>query len=73
MSSKEQLIDQFIERKTKAALYRYVGQMNDRVQAETIRQNITQICFHVSMEVSTEYSFLELADIMEWKRTRVRK
>jgi hypothetical protein len=32
-----------------------------------------EIALEVAYEITEEYRFLQLADIMEWKRTRVRR
>ncbi len=71
--SKRQQVKDFIQRKVTDALYESVCVMSDRAQAEAIRLNINQLASRVAWTVWTEYSFLELADIMEWKRSRVRR
>jgi hypothetical protein len=71
--SKAEEVRSLMERKVNAALAELIVTMSDREASEVIRRNMGTIGRVVGYEVCTEYSFLELADIMEWKRTRVRR
>lgn len=71
--SKRDEVRNFAKRKARTALYERAGTMNNREQAEVIRQNVDQLASAVACEIADAYCFVELADIMEWKRTRVRR
>ncbi len=71
--SKSEEIYHFMQRQTRAALVEWIASTSDRQSAEIIRQNLNYICNSVGDQVAKEYSFLELADIMEWKRTRTKR
>ena len=62
-----------VRRHASEALLLRSATMNDRGAAEVIRTNANHLADAVAYEVCEEYSFLELADIMEWKRTRVKR
>ncbi len=73
MSTKRDEVRDFVKRRAWAAIAEKVARMNDRGHAETIRLNIEQLASGIAYEIADTYPFLELADIMEWKRTRVRR
>ena len=73
MNTKRDEVRDFVKRRARAALAESVASMQDRAAAETIRVNLNFICAAVACEIAATYPFLELADIMEWKRTRVRR
>lgn len=71
--SKESEIQSFIKQKALVALNEIIAELSDRQQAESVRNIRLAIAARVGWEVVSRYSFLELADIMEWRRTRVRR
>lgn len=71
--SKREEIRYFVERQARFAMYQHLARMPDRSAAETILRHVSQLASSVAFEIAEEYRFLELADIMEWKRTRVRR
>ena len=73
MDSKSTQIRLFIERQVKEAILLYSGEMFNRQTAEVLRLEARIIAQQAGCRVSNGYAFLELADIMEWKRTRVRR
>ncbi len=64
-------IDAFIQRKVREALAELA--MDNPELNDVLRQQRTTISNYVSSRIISEYGFLELADIMEWKRSRVRR
>lgn len=73
MSGKREQVREFIERHVLGCLAEVVADMGNRDHAEAIRSNRRHISQQISWRIWQEYVFLELADIMEWKRTRVRR
>lgn len=73
MSGKREQVRQFIDGETRLAIADYISGMNNREHAEAIRQNRNSIAERISFHLWSEYRFLELTDIMEWKRQRVRR
>jgi hypothetical protein len=73
MSTKRDEVRSMIERRTRRALLERSATMSDRSIAEVVRVNADQLARAIAYDVADEYAFLELADIMEWKRTRVRR
>jgi len=73
MSTKREEVRDFVKRKTREAIAMHVAEMTDRVVAETIRGSMNSIASAVCWHINEEYCFIELADIMEWKRTRSRR
>lgn len=73
MSTKRDEVRDFVKRKTRTAMSERLAAMSDRAAAETIRVNMDHIAAAIAYEIADVYPFLELADIMEWKRTRVRR
>ena len=55
------------------AMAERIATMSDRDSAEVIRKNMDHVAAAIAFEIADVYPFLELADIMEWKRTRVRR
>lgn len=49
------------------------ARMVDRATAEVLRMNAGNLAQEISYAFANEYVFLELADIMEWRRTRARR
>jgi hypothetical protein len=73
MLSKRDELREFLERQAREALLLHTATMQDRAAAETIRANARLLSGAVAFNVTEEYRFLELADIMEWKRERIRR
>jgi len=73
MSTKRDEVREFIKRKASSAIADSIASMQDREAAEKIRVNRNYLASQIAFEVADTYPFLELADIMEWKRTRVRR
>lgn len=73
VDSKREQVRSMIQRRAYKALAERSATMPDRAQAEVIRVNIQQLSSAIAYDIAEEYAFLELADIMEWKRTRVRR
>ncbi len=71
--TKKQEVYDFIRRKAKQAISIHSVEISDRAVAETIRANRSNLAEVIALEIAEEYSFLELVDIMEWKRSRVRR
>lgn len=67
--SKRAEVREFIKRKAVAAIGEYALDVSET----DIGKLRYQVAGYIADEVFKEYSFLELADIMEWKRTRVRR
>jgi uncharacterized protein YsxB (DUF464 family) len=72
MTKRDEVRD-FVKRESREALNSQIADMSNREHAEVIRQNRDYICAAVAWHLAEEYRFLQLADIMEWKRTRVRR
>lgn len=72
MSKRDEVRD-FINRQARCALNELIGEMGNREQAEVIRTNRDYIANKLGWHIAEQYRFLELSDIMEWKRTRVRR
>jgi hypothetical protein len=62
-----------IQRNAEEAILLHTTKMGDRVLAETIRQNAHYLANSVCWHLCEEYRFLELSDIFEWKRQKVRR
>lgn len=71
--TKPELVRQVIKRKATDALLLRSATMQDRNVAEVIRINARDMAEAVAYAATEEYSFLELSDAFEWKRTRVRR
>jgi len=71
--TKRDEVRDFMLRRAEEAILLHSARMGDRVQAETVRSIARQMANSVAFEVCDEYRFFELADIMEWKRQRVRR
>ena len=70
--SKQEEIRDFIERQAERAIVLqsvYLGD-EDGATARRLRGSIARA---VASEITRKYNFLELADIMEWKRTMARR
>lgn len=73
MATKRDEVREFLRREAKRALNDHCVDMSDRESAEVIRKAREGIALAVAWHIAEEYRFLELADLMEWKRTRVRR
>lgn len=71
--SKRDEIRRFIQRRSFNALAQRVATMQNREHAESIRLSMESLSHAVAFEIADEYTFLELADIMEWRKTRVKR
>lgn len=73
VDNKREQVRSMIQRRASRALAERTATMMNRDHAEAIRLNLQQLSSAVAFEIAEEYAFLELADIMEWKRIRVRR
>ena len=73
MSTKRDEVREFIQREAKNAISVLISNMAERQHGDVIRSNRDSIAGQIAWHIAEEYRFLELADIMEWKRTRVRR
>lgn len=73
MQSKRDEVRAFMERWVFEAILLHTAHMGDRTSAETIRGNSTPIANMIARTITEQYRFLELTDIFEWKRERVRR
>jgi hypothetical protein len=73
MTTKNEQVREFIQREVKNALYELIATMGNRDHAEVLRTNRDYLSGNISWHFAQDYKFLELADIMEWRRTRVRR
>jgi hypothetical protein len=73
MDSKQDQVREFIKRQIREALLVASAETSDRAMGETVRQNATYLASQCCWHIAENYRFLELADIMEWKRTRTRR
>ena len=73
MKNKRDELRECIQRRAKSALYVRASTLIDREQAEAIRKNVDTLANAIAWQCCDTYEFLEIADIMEWKRTRVRR
>lgn len=72
--SKRSEVDRFVREKTSAAIAEILACMIlPGPGLEWLKANRSYVAKMVADEVAEEYSFLRLADIMGWKRTRVRR
>lgn len=62
-----------MQREATHAIYTFIANATNREHAEIIRTNRDNLASQIAWHIAGEYRFLELADIMEWKRTRVRR
>lgn len=63
----------FINREAVHAMNDWAADEPDRETAETVRGRRAPIAGAIAWHIAEQYRFLELADIMEWKRTRERR
>ncbi len=73
MVSKREEMRKFIQRESRNAISLMIASMADRPSADTIRQHRESLANEISFHITEHYRFLELADIMEWKKTRTRR
>jgi hypothetical protein len=73
MTGKRDEMRNAIQRRALSGIYQRCCTMNDRVAAEAIRVNAQMLSSAVAFECCNEYEFLEIADIMEWRRERIRR
>ena len=64
-------VHQFIQRCTENAIRKRAFDM-DQQDRDTMKRQIGNILYAVAAEVSEQYRIMELADIFEWKRTRIK-
>ena len=62
-----------IQRRALDAIRLFSASMGDRAAAEIIRANAYSLSRQVAEQCCGEYEFLELSDIMEWRRVRIRR
>lgn len=73
MDSKVKQIRDFIQREAKHAIGAAILDMQDGEAREKIRANRSYLAQQIAWHITEEYRLLELMDIMEWKRQRVRR
>lgn len=73
MTTKRDEVRDFIQREVKNALSVLVSNMANRQDGDIIRSNRETMSIQIAWHLTEQYRFLELADIMEWRRTRVRR
>lgn len=71
-ATKAEEVGGFVRHKVRAALADTALYEDPEFRAAILKYH-TVIARAVAEEVVSEYSMLELSDIMEWKRTRVRR
>jgi len=71
--TKRDQVREFINKESAHAIEQHIAGMFNREAAEIIRLNRHELARAVGWQIAEEYRFLELADIMEWKRSRVRR
>ena len=71
--TKQQEIYYMLMKHSRRAIAVYIANMTNREAAEVIRVHRDDLGRAVSDAIIEEYAMVELADIMEWKRTRVRR
>lgn len=72
-TTKREEVREFLKREIRNALGLLVVDMSNKENAEVIRAHRDSIATQVSWHIQEQYRFLELCDIMEWKRTRERR
>lgn len=72
MSSKRDQVREMIERKARRAIAEWIGD-NPQNSQQPLQQIRGTLALIVAQRITEEYEFLELADIMEWRRTRVKR
>ena len=73
MTTKREEVREFIQREVKNALYELIATMGNREHAEIIRTNRDFLSSNICWHIAQDYKFLELADIMAWRRTSARR
>ena len=68
---KRDVLRECIQRRVKDAILIASATMSDRVAAEAIRQHAISLASNIAWHCCDTYEYMEIADIMEWKRTRV--
>lgn len=71
--SKRDEIDGFVRRMACQAIAEIVCELPDGEVEHWLKLNRSYVARMVADQMSAQYGFLELADIMEWRRTRVRR
>ena len=71
--SKRDLLRACIKRRVSGAIAVRSAEMINRTAAEAIRVNRESLASAVAFDLCEQYRFLELCDIFEWKRERVRR
>lgn len=72
-NTKRDEVREFIKRETTNAISVLIATIADKEAGSVIRSNRENIAITVSWHIAEQYRFLELCDIMEWKRTRARR
>lgn len=75
MATKRQEIYKYMQRQAERALDNLIScnVSTSPEDARVIRRYSSGIALRIADEVSEHYRFLELADIMGWKKTRTRR
>ena len=71
--SKQTLVQAFIKRQVRAALADTLLYDTDEEYVKVVKKHHDRFEREIAYAVTSEYGFVELADIMGWKRTRVRR
>ncbi len=71
--TKRDVVRELFEKQALTSIANSIAEMPNREHAEAIRLNRRYIASQIAWRIYDEYVFLELADIMEWKRTRARR
>ena len=71
--TKAEEVRQFIEAHVMTSLAESITEMTGREHAEAIRLNRRYLASRIAWHFNSQYVYLELSDIMEWKRQRVRR
>ena len=71
--SKRDELREMLKRRIESGLAELCFKMQDREVAEVVRRNVGYFSNGLAWHLTEQYAVLELFDIMEWKRTRVRR
>jgi hypothetical protein len=71
--SKRDLVRECIKRRALDAIKIKSAEMLNREQGEIIRANAEYLACGIAWHLCAEYEFLELSDLFEWRRERVRR
>lgn len=73
MSSKRDQVREMIERKARRAIAEWMGNNPNGASTKPLYEIHGTLAMLIAQRITEEYEFLELADIMEWRRTRVKR